>query len=229
MKFIKRFGLPSLVAAIMCGAMLAPAGASATVGDPILFVHGYGGSASQFDSLKGRFSAAGWTSGQMATVSYGKYTKNEAVASKVSTAVNALLAANPGKSKVDLVSHSMGGLGTRYYVKNLGGAAKVKTFVSLAGPNHGTNVSYWCAFIFDFGCLQMVPGSSFLKALNAGDETPGAVNYATWWSPDDGTILPPTSTILNGAQNTQVAGVSHNAQFTDATVGNGAVAYVVSH
>jgi triacylglycerol lipase len=28
-------------------------------------------------------------------------------------------------------------------------------------------------------------GSKFLGKLNAGDETPGAVNYGTWWSPCD--------------------------------------------
>jgi triacylglycerol lipase len=64
----------------------------------------------------------------------------------------------------------------------------------------------------------MRPGSSFLNALNSGDETPGAVHYGTWWSPCDEVINPDTSTILSGATNTQTACLSHSGVKESATV-----------
>ena len=64
----------------------------------------------------------------------------------------------------------------------------------------------------------MIPGSSFLNQLNSGDETPGAVNYGTWWSPCDELINPDTSVILSGATNTQTSCMGHSALRTDATV-----------
>jgi triacylglycerol lipase len=225
----KKLGLPLLVALTMAIAMAAPSGASASVGDPILFVHGWSGSASQFDGLKAKFASAGWSSSQLATLSYNTYTSNKTVAASIKTAVDKLLAANPGKTKVDLISHSMGGMSTRYYVENLGGLTKVKTYVSLAGANHGTNFAYLCALYGDPGCTEMIPGSAFLKALNAGDETPGSINYATWWSPDDGIIIPATSTPLAGAQNTEVPGVAHNDEMNNPTISAGVLSYVTAH
>lgn len=53
------------------------------------------------------------------------------------------------------------------------------------------------------------PGSGFLKQLNAVDETPGAVNYGTWWSPCGEIIIPQESVILSGTQNTKTACLEH--------------------
>ncbi len=50
---------------------------------------------------------------------------------------NEVLAATKA-SQVDIVGHSQGGMMPRYYLKNLGGAAKVHTLVGLAPSNHGT-------------------------------------------------------------------------------------------
>ena len=94
-----------------------------------------------------------------------------------------------------------------FSISGLGGDAKVDDFVSLAGPNHGTNTAYFC---FQTSCTQMRPGSSFLTALNSGDETPGAVSYATWWSPCDEVINPDSSVLLSGAVNTRTGCLSHS-------------------
>jgi triacylglycerol lipase len=64
----------------------------------------------------------------------------------------------------------------------------------------------------------MRPGSTFLKELNAGDETPGEVSYGTWWSPCDEFINPDESVLLSGATNTKTACISHLALLTDETV-----------
>ncbi len=45
-----------------------------------------------------------------------------------------------GAAKVDFVGHSQGTLMPQYYIKYLGGASKVKNYVSLASLWHGTEV-----------------------------------------------------------------------------------------
>jgi triacylglycerol lipase len=52
-------------------------------------------------------------------------------------------------------------------------------------------------------------GSSFLRSLNDGDETPGSTNYGTFWSSCDEIITPKLSVPLSGADNTHVGCVGH--------------------
>jgi triacylglycerol lipase len=199
--------------AVLAAAMFTSV-ASASAHDPILFVHGWNSSSSTWNTMVSRFSADGWTAAELNNWSYNWHQSNATTASQISTKVNSILAST-GAAKVDIISHSMGGLSSRYYVRNLGGAAKVDDWVSLGGPNHGTNTSYFC---FDTSCGEMRPNSTFLKALNSGDETPGAVNYGTFWSPCDEVINPDSSVALSGASNTQTACMSHSSLHEDAGV-----------
>src|SRR3954466_3552134 len=199
--------------AVLAAAMFTSV-ASASAHDPILFVHGWNSSSSTWNTMVSRFSADGWTSAELNNWSYNWHQSNATTASQISSKVNAILAAT-GATKVDIVSHSMGALSSRYYLKNLGGTAKVDDWVSLGGPNHGTNTANFC---FQTSCVEMRQGSSFLNALNSGDETPGAVTYRTWWSPCDEVINPDSSVALSGATNTQTACMSHSSLHEDATV-----------
>src|ERR1700712_2987175 len=70
----------------------------------------------------------------------GSYGPIAASAGELKTEVDKVLAAT-GASKVDLVGWSQGGMMPRYYIKNLGGAAKVNHLVGLAPSNHGTTLS----------------------------------------------------------------------------------------
>ncbi|WP_119731810.1 esterase/lipase family protein [Thermomonospora amylolytica] len=182
--------------------------------NPILFVHGYSSNGSVWNTMAGRFANDGWPSSHLDQWSYDYRQSNATTASRLAQEVDRLLAAT-GAAKVDVVTHSMGGLSSRYYAKNLGGGGKIDAWVSLGGPNHGTDAANSC---FDASCTEMRIGSSFLTALNSGDETPGDPRYATWWSPCDAFINPDTSTALNGASNTRTACLSHTALTTDATV-----------
>lgn len=205
-----------LAMAIAAVAALAPAAsAAAQTNDPILFVHGWSSSGSVWDTMVDNFEADGWSASELHTWSYNTSQSNVTTAGEVSDEVDALLAAT-GASEVDIITHSMGGLSSRYYLKNETGAdGKVDEWVSLGGPNHGTSTAYWC---FQTSCVEMRPGSSFLTALNSGDETPGAVNYGTWWSPCDSIINPDDSVVLSGATNTETACIGHSALTTDSTV-----------
>ena len=192
---------------------LATAG-SAVANDPILFVHGWNSSGSTWTTMIGRFQADGWTSAELNNWSYNTSQSNVTTAGQVRDRVDQILAAT-GAAKVDIITHSMGGLSSRYYLKNLGGDAKVDEWVSLGGPNHGTDTANFC---WQASCIEMRRGSSFLSALNSGDETPGAPTYATWWSPCDEVINPDSSVPLSGASNTQTACMSHSNLKENATV-----------
>lgn len=183
--------------------------------NPIVFVHGWNSDASTWNTMVSRFQADGWTTPELNTWTYNTSQSNATTASQLSSKVDSVLKATCA-TQVDLISHSMGGLSTRYYVKYLGGGAKVDDFVSLGGPNHGTDTANFC---FSTACSEMRIGSAFLNDLNAGDETPSdTVNWMTWWSPCDEVINPDSSVPLQGATNTETACLSHSALHEDATV-----------
>jgi triacylglycerol lipase len=210
--------LTAFAAAIaICVAAAAAAPASSLAQDPILFVHGYVESASLWNTMISRFEKDGYSKAYLSAYSYNTSQSNKVDAEKeVKSHVESLLKAT-GATKVDIVAHSMGSLNSRWYIKFLGGEAKVDDWVSLGGPNHGTETANAC---FSTSCVEMRVGSTFLKELNAGDETPGAVSYGTWWSPCDEIINPDSSVALSGATNTKTACISHTALTTDETVYN---------
>lgn len=213
---MKRRFMAFVAAAAVCVAGAAVAPASSLAQDPILFVHGWSESASLWNTMIGRFEKDGYPKSYLSAYSYNTSQSNKVDAEKeVKTRVESLLKTT-GATKVDIIAHSMGSLNTRWYIKFLGGESKVDDWVSLGGPNHGTETANACSF--QVSCQEMQVGSKFLSELNAGDETPGTVNYGTWWSPCDEIINPDESVILSGATNTKTACMSHTALTTDETV-----------
>jgi triacylglycerol lipase len=204
----------SVIALCITGAALAPASSMAQ--DPILFVHGWSESSSLWKTMISNFEKDGYPKSYLSNYSYNTSTSNKTLAeTEVKSRVESLKKTT-GATKVDIIAHSMGSLNTRWYVKFVsGGEANVDDWVSLGGPNHGTDTANFC---FSAACTEMRVGSTFLSELNAGDETPGAVNYGTWWSPCDEIINPDSSVALSGATNTKTACISHTALTTDKTV-----------
>jgi triacylglycerol lipase len=202
-----------LAATITTLALLVPTGL-AQARSPILFVHGYRESGSLWNTMISKFEKNGWTKAELNNWTYNTSQSNATTAKEVAAKVSEILKSS-GATKVDLITHSMGALSTRYYIKNLGGESTVEDWVSLGGPNHGTSLANWCS---EASCVEMRINSTFLNQLNAGDETPGAVRYGTWWSPCDEIINPHTSVILNGAENTETECISHVALTTNEKV-----------
>ena len=212
----------SVIAICITGAALSPAGALAL--DPILFVHGWSGSASNWNTMIGRFEKDGYSKSQLRAYSYNTSQSNKTTAETIVKSEVEKLKKETGAAKVDIIAHSMGSLNSRWYIKFVKeGEANVDDWVSLGGPNHGTTTANFC---FSTSCVEMRPGSTFLNELNAGDETPGTVNYGTWWSPCDEFINPDSSVPLSGATNTETACISHLALLSDETVYKGVHEFV---
>jgi triacylglycerol lipase len=180
----------------------------------ILFVHGWNSSGSVWNTMVGRFKQDGWISSELATFSYNTTVSNATTAGIIASKVDSIQRKNGG-AQVTLITHSMGALSARYYVRNLGGDGKIAALVTLGGTNHGTTTAQLC---FQTSCREMWPNSSFLAALNATDETWGSPRYATWWSPCDEVINPDDSALLAGAANNQTACLQHSQLHEDATV-----------
>jgi triacylglycerol lipase len=109
--------------------------------------------------------------------------------------------ARTGARRVSIVGHSEGGMMPRDYIKFLGGTRKVEDLIGLSPSNHGTTNP----LILEgaaLGCTacaeQEAVGSSFLKRLNQGDETPAPVDYTVVQTVYDAIVTPYTSAFLQG-------------------------------
>jgi triacylglycerol esterase/lipase EstA (alpha/beta hydrolase family) len=139
-----------------------------------------------------------------------------ASASQLAAEVTRVLA-ETGASKVDIVGWSQGGMMPRYYINDLGGAAKVNMLVGLAPSNYGTTLDGLVTLISDFGtlgiatallsvtcpaCAEQIQGSSFLTSLNATPTVAG-VQYVVIETADDEVVTPYTNAFLPAASNVQ--------------------------
>lgn len=129
--------------------------------------------------------------------------------------VDDVLAAT-GADKVDIVGHSQGTLMPNYYVKFLGGAAKVDKYVSLAPLWLGAG-AFWAGEITamtkqyglgplqqqTFGklcaaCLDMAPGTDFVDRMNEGGLYAPGVAYTNIATRYDELVVPYTSGLVPG-------------------------------
>ncbi|NEB02163.1 alpha/beta fold hydrolase [Streptomyces sp. SID13726] len=131
-------------------------------------------------------------------------------AEQLAAFVDKVLAAT-GAAETDLVGHSQGGMMPRYYLKFLGGAAKVNALVGIAPDNHGTTLSGltnllpYFPGIGDFlttntpALADQVVGSAFLTKLNAGGDTVPGVKYTVLATKYDEVVTPYQSQFLSGS------------------------------
>jgi triacylglycerol esterase/lipase EstA (alpha/beta hydrolase family) len=131
-------------------------------------------------------------------------------AAQLKTFVDKVLTAT-GAQETDLVGHSQGGLMPRYYLKFLGGAAKVNALVGIAPDNHGTTLSGLTGLLPYFPGIQdllttntpaladQVVGSPFLTKLNEGGDTVPGVRYTVLATKYDEVVTPYRSQFLSGS------------------------------
>jgi triacylglycerol esterase/lipase EstA (alpha/beta hydrolase family) len=131
-------------------------------------------------------------------------------AEQLSAYVDKVLAAT-GAAEADLVGHSQGGMMPRYYLKFLGGAAKVNALVGIAPNNHGTTLAGLTHLLPYFpgaedlltaatpALAQQIVGSEFMTRLNAGGDTVPGVRYTVIATRYDEVVTPYQSQFLSGA------------------------------
>jgi triacylglycerol lipase len=177
-----------------------------------LLVHGIWDSASRLAPLKEGLSARGLTNvTALDLVPNDGRAPIPELAEQVRKAVAAF-----GAVPIDLVGFSMGALTSRFYLQRLGGRARVRRFVSIAGPQHGTLAAYGLPFA---GVRQMRPGSELIRDLQSDPDPWGDVHVHTVTTPYDLMILPSRSGELSGSRSHKSFPVKmHRWMITDARV-----------
>jgi triacylglycerol lipase len=214
---LRRLVVPLVLVAAL-GAALAPSASAARADrasarpDPVLLVHGFRGSSSGWHALEASLRAQGYRASEIDAIDYGDDASNLDVARQIAREATALRA-RTGADHIDVVSHSMGAISSRYWLERLGGAAHVDAWVSLAGVNEGTVWAYGCYALAP--CREMVPTSSMLQRLNDDFRPAGTIRYAAWWSPCDEAIVPHANAELPGAHNVETACLGHTEMRTD--------------
>ena len=144
----------------------------------------------------------------------GGMTDIAASAAELSAFVDRVLAAT-GAGKVDLVGHSQGTLMPVYDAKFLGGARKIRHYVSLAPLWHGTSLGDVKPLLatafgpevtsqeapFCTACSQMSTSSAFMAKMRDGGVAVPGIDYVNIVTRYDELVLPYTSGIEPGMKN----------------------------
>jgi len=183
--------------------------------DPVLLVHGFQGSGAGWHAFVAALLTHGYRASEIDAITYDSGASNVGIARRIAREA-AGLRARTGAARIDIVSHSMGAISSRYYLERLGGAAHVDAWVSLAGVNEGTLWAYGCYALAP--CREMVPSSPVLHQLNDSTAVGGNTRFGTWWSPCDEAIVPHANAELPGAHNVETACLGHSALKSDPVV-----------
>jgi pimeloyl-ACP methyl ester carboxylesterase len=165
---------------------------------PVLLIHGFLGTRGSMYLLERRLVEDGHV-----VVSFNIGTINtrdiRRSAFLIHRKIERVLAQTPWK-KIDIVGHSMGGLIGLYYVKKLGGHARVRRLVMMGTPVRGT----WIALagvatlgLWSTSSWQLLPRSRFLDELAQGPVPPATEVYTIAAARD--WVVPLKTTRMPGA------------------------------
>jgi triacylglycerol lipase len=152
---------------------------AATNNTPVVFVHGLGGSDSNFYFIERYLQGQGWSRDELHAIDLpSKQGQQQLNAAAISRFVDDVLA-ETGSDKVNIVAHSMGGANSLYYIQNYGGSDKVDKLVTLGGANRLTT-----------------------------SRAPAGIDTTSIYSTND-MIVSSYLSVLSGANNIRLYGISH--------------------
>jgi pimeloyl-ACP methyl ester carboxylesterase len=170
---------------------------------PVLIIHGFLGTRGSMYLLERRLVEDGFV-----VVSFNLGTLNvrdiRRSAFLIHRKIERILAQTPSQ-QIDILGHSMGGLIGLYYVKKLGGHARVRKLIMMGTPVRGT----WAALmgvvtlgLWSTSSWQLLPRSRFLDELAQGPMPPGVELHTIAAARD--WVVPLPTTRLAGASATTV-------------------------
>jgi triacylglycerol esterase/lipase EstA (alpha/beta hydrolase family) len=179
---------------------------------PVLLVPGYGGSTSALNQLAAALRGAGRDARVIPVPGNGMGDLRVQARSLAAAAQTAMK--DTGKPSVDVVGYSAGGVVARLWIRDYGGAGRVRRVVTLGSPQHGTDLAALAGSVVGCptACQQLEPDSELLNGLNAGDETPAGPQWVSIWSTGDEVVVPPDSAALKGAVNLTLQSICSRSQ-----------------
>lgn len=176
---------------------------------PVLLVHGIWKTQAAFQRMNRFLTERGYAVHGVDLVPNDGRAGLDALAGQI--AAHADAAFSPG-APFDLIGFSMGGLVSRYYVQRLGGIERVKRFITIASPHHGSRWAYLRKLP---GYLQMRPNSAFLEDLNRDADMLARINFTSIWTPLDLMILPPESSRMPVGDEVLIPAPLHALMLSD--------------
>lgn len=152
--------------------------------DPVIYIHGAGGNSTNFFAIKNYLVKQGWSKDELYAIEMIDKTGNSYNnAKQLATYVDKVLK-ETGKTKVDLIGHSAGGINALTYILNSGGS-KVNDVITVGSPNK---------FVTSKAPVGKDPSHKIL--------------YTSVYSKND-YVVPNWLSPLQGAKNVQISGVGH--------------------
>lgn len=154
---------------------------------PVVLVHGFGdtGETAWWRRFRRHLREDGYEDADLHTVSFGDRLLEASDSPRVygERVAAALESVHDRRGcEVDVVAHSMGGLGSRWALEEAGAAPYARSLVTLGTPHQGTRTAHLARRTP--GGRDMVPGSNFLATLNDGSTADGVRYTAVWGSLD---------------------------------------------
>lgn len=173
---------------------------------PILFIHGYMANSGFWRPyLKALYSRWGNT---IATISLEPlHASIDDYSQQIDQRVDELLSASRSE-KCLVVAHSMGGLATRSYLRNLNSHHKIKAVITLGTPHSGTMLAH---LDMSPNALQMRKLSRWLTTLRAAESAQTLPHFDSVIGTHDNIVAPQNCAEYDLADNTYMSGMTHLA------------------
>lgn len=176
--------------------------------DVVFFVHGVLATAGVFAPIERALRRSGVE--HFASFTYHPWRSVSSLVHELKNEIRAI----PGRARLHLVGHSLGGIVARAYVHDAGGHARVAQTISLASPFHGTTL----ARVARAGVVrEIAPDSPLLARLRSRDGQP-RVRHTSFVAADDLVIQPAMSAAFPFGEVIVVPETGHNGLLFEPTV-----------
>ena len=180
----------------------------------VVLVHGIFGHGKRLNPLTEALEANGYVCFAPDLKPNSAYHGIEDLALKLEAEINARWGQS---AEFAIVSFSMGGIVSRYYLQELDGAQRCEALVTISSPHNGTAIAY---ALPGRGIEEMRPGSNLLEKLNSENSLMALqdIPIYSYYMPFDEIIVPARSSEWELAQNQKFLPSLHPLIFYKAKV-----------